>query len=90
MVRRVPAMAGNMAGQLDRQLVGGSIQSDGSMDSSSTSQLVVFVRVVFDDFSTKEDHCPKTTTREVPENTCITTASVTSRRYEQRLSALGT
>lgn len=34
------------------------------MDSSSRSQLVVFVRVVFDDFSTKQ--CPQSTTREFP------------------------
>lgn len=49
-----------------------------AMGPCSTAQLVVFVRVVFDDFSTKEHHCPKDGYKGVPWNTCITTASVTA------------
>lgn len=58
MVRRVSVMTENLADQLDRDLVRCrwfSIQCDESVDSSSTSQLMVFIRMVFDDFSTKKE-----------------------------------
>lgn len=58
MARRVSAMSGNLADQLDRDLAKCrwfSIQCDKSMNSSSTVQLLVFIRMVFDDFSTKEE-----------------------------------
>lgn len=57
MVRRMSAMSENLTEQLDRDLAKCSwfsIQCDESVDSSSTSQLMVFIRMVFDDFSTKE------------------------------------
>ncbi|KAG7520096.1 hypothetical protein JOB18_023114 [Solea senegalensis] len=72
MVRRVSAMSGNLTDQLDRDLARCrwfSIQCDESVDSSSTAQLMVFIRMVFDDFSTKEELLTllplKTTTRGV-------------------------
>lgn len=58
MVRRVSVMTENLADQLDRDLVRCrwfSIQCDESVDSSSTPQLMVFIRMVFDDFSTKKE-----------------------------------
>ncbi|KAK3569596.1 hypothetical protein QTP86_002532 [Hemibagrus guttatus] len=58
MARRVSAMSGNLADQLDRDLAKCrwfSIQCDGSVDSSSTAQLLVFIRMVFEDFSTREE-----------------------------------
>ncbi|KAK2903782.1 hypothetical protein Q8A73_010439 [Channa argus] len=57
-VRRVLARSGNLADQLDQDLVKCrwfGIQCDESVDSSSTAQLMVFIRMVFDDFSTKEE-----------------------------------
>ncbi|CAI5638895.1 unnamed protein product [Oreochromis niloticus] len=57
-VRRVSAMSGNLADQLDQDLSKCrwfSIQCDESVDSSSTAQLMVFIRMVFDGFSTKEE-----------------------------------
>ncbi|KAJ8280743.1 hypothetical protein GJAV_G00058480 [Gymnothorax javanicus] len=72
MARRVSAMSGNLADQLDRDLAKCrwfSIQCDESVDSSSTAQLLVFIRMVFEDFSTKEELLTllplKTTTRGV-------------------------
>ncbi|CAK6967391.1 hypothetical protein PFLUV_G00138310 [Scomber scombrus] len=58
--------------QLDRDLAKCrwfSIQCDESVDSSSTAQLLIFVRMVFEDFSTREELLTllplKTTTRGV-------------------------
>ncbi|KAK3508687.1 hypothetical protein QTP70_004201 [Hemibagrus guttatus] len=72
MARRVSAMSGNLADQLDRDLAKCrwfSIQCDESVDSSSTAQLLVFIRMVFEDFSTREELLTllplKTTTRGV-------------------------
>ncbi|KAI4896999.1 hypothetical protein NFI96_008864 [Prochilodus magdalenae] len=72
MVRRVSAMSENLTDQLDRDLERCrwfSIQCDESVDSSSTAQLMVFIRMVFDDFSTKKELLTllplKTTTRGV-------------------------
>lgn len=72
MVRRVSAMSGNLADQLDRDLAKCSwfgIQCDESVDSSSIAQMLVFVRMVFEDFSTREELLAllplKTTTRGV-------------------------
>lgn len=69
MVRRV---SGNLADQLDRDLAKCSwfsIQCDESVDSSSIAQLLVFIRMVFEDFSTREELLAllplKTTTRGV-------------------------
>ncbi len=59
MVIRMSAMSENLTEQLDRDLAKCSwfsIQCDESVDSSNTSQLMVFIRMVFDDFSTKEEH----------------------------------
>ncbi len=59
MVRRMSAMSENLTEQLDRDLAKCSwfsIQCDESVDSNNTSQLMVFIRMVFDDFSTKEEH----------------------------------
>ena len=56
--RRVSAMSENLNEQLDKDLSTCrwfSIQCDESVDSSSTAQLMVFIRMVFDDFSTKEE-----------------------------------
>ncbi|XP_060734371.1 general transcription factor II-I repeat domain-containing protein 2-like [Tachysurus vachellii] len=65
-------MSGNLADQLDRDLVKCkwfSIQCDESVDGSSTAQLLVFIRMVFEDFSTREELLTllplKTTTRGV-------------------------
>ncbi|QQP52073.1 Uncharacterized protein FKW44_004084, partial [Caligus rogercresseyi] len=65
-------MSDNLTDQLDRDLAECkwfSIQCDESIDSSSTAQLMVFVRMVFKDFSTKEELLTllplKTTTRGV-------------------------
>ncbi|TWW74443.1 SCAN domain-containing protein 3 [Takifugu flavidus] len=65
-------MSGNLADQLDRDLARCrwfSIQCDESVDSSSTAQLMIFMRKVFDDFSAKEELLTllplKTTTRGV-------------------------
>ncbi|XP_063730588.1 general transcription factor II-I repeat domain-containing protein 2A-like [Eleginops maclovinus] len=58
MVRRVTAMSDNLTDQLDqdlRECRWFSIQCDESIDSSSTAQLMMFVRMVFQDFSTKEE-----------------------------------
>ncbi len=72
MVRRMSAMSENLTEQLDRDLAKCSwfsIQCDESVDSSNTSQLMVFIRMVFDDFSTKEEHLTllplKTTMQEI-------------------------
>lgn len=57
MVRRVSAMTGNLTEQLDRDLVKCrcfSIQRNKSVASSSTSQLMMFIPMVFDDFSAKD------------------------------------
>lgn len=83
-VGRVPPMSGNLAGQLDRDLARYrwfSIQCVESVDSSSTAQLMVFIRsvwwflfwfcflTIFDNFFTKEELLTllplKTTTRGV-------------------------
>lgn len=58
MARRLSAMSGNLADQLDRDLDKCrwfSIQCDESVDNSSTAQLLVFIRMAFEDFSTKEE-----------------------------------
>ncbi|KAL7375143.1 hypothetical protein ABVT39_012693 [Epinephelus coioides] len=58
MVRRMSAMSENLTEQLDRDLAKCrwfSIQCDESMDSTSTAQLMMFIRMAFDDFSTKEE-----------------------------------
>lgn len=50
-------MSGNLTEQLDWDLARCgwfSIQCDESVDNSSTAQLMIFIRMVFDDFSTKE------------------------------------
>lgn len=52
MARRVSAMSGNLTEQLDRDLARCSwfsIQCDESVDNSSTAQLMIFIRMVFDD-----------------------------------------
>ncbi|KAJ8404480.1 hypothetical protein AAFF_G00337470 [Aldrovandia affinis] len=51
-------MSENLNEQLDKDLSTCrwfSIQCDESVDSSSTAQLMVFIRMVFADFSTKEE-----------------------------------
>ena len=72
MARRLSATSSNLAYQLDRDLdkcSWFSIQYDESMDNSSTAQLLVFTRMAFEDFSTKEELLTllplKTTTRGV-------------------------
>lgn len=58
MARRVSSMSENLTEQLDRDLTTCrwfSIQCDESVDSTSTAQLMIFIRMVFDDFSTKEE-----------------------------------
>ncbi|KAM3604163.1 uncharacterized protein V6R79_007238 [Siganus canaliculatus] len=68
----VSAMSGNLTEQLYRDLARCSwfsIQCDESVDNSSTAQLMIFIWMVFDDFSTKEELLTllplKTTTRGV-------------------------
>ena len=77
-VRRVSAMCGNLTEQLDRDLATCrwfSVQCDESVDRSSTAQLMMFIRMVFDDFSTKEELLTllplKTTTRGVDVYTAV-------------------
>lgn len=56
--RRVSAMSRNLGNQLNRDQARCkwfSIQCDESVDSSSSAQLVVFIRMVFDDFVIKEE-----------------------------------
>lgn len=58
MAREVSVMSGNLADQLDQDLARCrwfSIQCAESVDSSSTAQLLIFVRMVFKDFSTREE-----------------------------------
>ncbi|XP_070408067.1 general transcription factor II-I repeat domain-containing protein 2B-like [Nothobranchius furzeri] len=57
-VRRVTAMSENLTEQLEQDVATCkwfSIQCDESVDCSSSAQLMVFIRMVFDDFSTKEE-----------------------------------
>ncbi|KAJ8346731.1 hypothetical protein SKAU_G00281320 [Synaphobranchus kaupii] len=70
MARRVTTMSENLTEQLDRDLATCkwfSVQCDESVDNTSTAQLMIFIRMVFDDFSTKEELLTllplKTTTR---------------------------
>ncbi|KAK0154682.1 General transcription factor II-I repeat domain-containing protein 2 [Merluccius polli] len=70
--RRVSAMSTDLTQQLNRELgtcKWFSIQCDESVDNSSTAQLMVFVRMVFSDFTTKEEMLTllplKTTTKAV-------------------------
>ena len=70
--RRVSALSADAAKQLESDMnrcKWFSIQCDESVDSSDTAQLAVFIRMVFDDFSTKEEFLTllplKTTTRGV-------------------------
>ena len=70
MVRKVSAMSENLMEQLDRDLVKCrwfSIQCNEWVDNTSTAELMMFIRMVFDDFSTKEEVLTllplKTTTR---------------------------
>ena len=56
--RRVSSMSVNLTEQLYRDLSTCkwfTIQCDESVDASSTAQLMVFVRMVFSDFSVKEE-----------------------------------
>ena len=58
MARRVSSLSENLTDQVDRDLAACrwfSIQCDESVDSASTAQLMIFIRMVFDDFSTKEE-----------------------------------
>ncbi|KAL7381747.1 hypothetical protein ABVT39_010657 [Epinephelus coioides] len=70
--RRVSALSADAAKQLELDMnrcKWFSIQCDDSVDSSDTAQLAVFIHIVFDDFSTKEEFLTllplKTTTRGV-------------------------
>lgn len=56
--RRVSALSADAVNQLEsdmKRCKWFSIQCDESIDSSDTAQLAVFIRMVFDDFSTKEE-----------------------------------
>ena len=58
MARRVSSLSENLTEQVERDLAACrwfSIQCDESVDSASTAQLMIFIRMVFDDFSTKEE-----------------------------------
>ena len=58
MARRVSSLSENVTEQVDRNLAACrwfSIQCVESVDSASTAQLMIFIRMVFDDFSTKEE-----------------------------------
>ena len=58
MARRVSSLSENLTEQVDRDLAACrwfSIQCDESVDSASTAQLMIFIQMVFDDFSTKEE-----------------------------------
>lgn len=70
MARRVSAISENLTEQLDWDLAECrwfSIQFDESVDSTSTAQLMMFIQMVFNDFSTEEEVLTllplKTTTR---------------------------
>ena len=58
MARRVSSLSENLTEQVDRDLAACrwfSMQCDESVDSASTAQLMIFIRIVFDDFSTKKE-----------------------------------
>ena len=58
MARRLSAMSGNLAYYLDRDLdkcSWFSIQCDDSVDNSKIAQLLVFIRMAFEDSYTKEE-----------------------------------
>ena len=58
MARRVSSLSENLTEQVDRDLAACrwfSIQCVESVDSASTAQLMIFIRMVFDDSSTKEE-----------------------------------
>ena len=58
MARRVSSLSENLTEQVDRDLAACrwfSMQCDESIDRASTAQLMIFIRMVFDDFSTKEE-----------------------------------
>lgn len=55
--RRVSAMSANLVDQLDDHLAKSrwfNLQCDESVDSSSATQLLVFINMIFEDFSTRE------------------------------------
>ncbi|XP_069486307.1 general transcription factor II-I repeat domain-containing protein 2-like [Ambystoma mexicanum] len=58
MARRVSALSANVMGQLEKDLSicsFFSIQCDESVDASDTAQLALFARMVFEDFTNKEE-----------------------------------
>ena len=70
--RRVSALSADAVGQLERDMIKCkwfSIQCDESVDAADTAQMAVFVRMVFEDASTREEFLTllplKTTTRGV-------------------------
>ncbi|XP_069498771.1 general transcription factor II-I repeat domain-containing protein 2B-like [Ambystoma mexicanum] len=72
MARRVSALSANVMGQLEKDLricSFFSIQCDESVDASDTAQLALFARMVFEDFTNKEEFLTllplKSTTRGV-------------------------
>ncbi|XP_056912889.1 L-xylulose reductase isoform X1 [Takifugu flavidus] len=78
MARRVSSLSENLTEQVERDLAACrwfSIQCDESVDSASTAQLMIFIRMVFDDFSTKEELLTllplKATTRGVDKYTAV-------------------
>ena len=57
MARRVSSSSENLTEQVDRDLAACrwfNMQCDELVDSASTAQLMIFIRMVFNDFSTKE------------------------------------
>ncbi|KAM9726312.1 general transcription factor II-I repeat domain-containing protein 2B-like [Menidia menidia] len=90
-------MSGDLVDQLDRDLAKCrwfSIQCDESVDSSSTAQLSIFVRMVFEDFSTREELLTllplKTSTRGVDIYNAVKEFFVQKRVPLERLVAVTT
>ena len=58
MARRVSSLSKNLTEQVDRELAACrwfSMQCDESVDSANAAHLMIIIRMVFDDFSTKEE-----------------------------------
>uniref|UniRef100_A0A3B3HZV5 Uncharacterized protein n=1 Tax=Oryzias latipes TaxID=8090 RepID=A0A3B3HZV5_ORYLA len=95
--RRVTSLSENLTEKLDRDLAACrwfSVQCDESVDSASTAQLMIFIRMVFEDFSTKEELLTllplKTTTRGVDIYTTVKNFFVEKKVPVQKLVSVTT
>ncbi|CAM4650791.1 unnamed protein product [Leuciscus chuanchicus] len=93
--RRVSLLASDAIGQLERDMercTWFSLQCDESVDLSDTAQLAVFIRMVFVDFSSKEEFLTllplKTTTRGVDIYNVFKTYCVEKRVPLEKLASI--